>query len=193
MGEHLPSNRHNSGRKKKSTIRKIVEELLYGTAGIAAANHLGKEHRRGRTNSTSGVPPDQKPPKGSALGFLHPQGHFVPSALDYMVDHFVHGNKERNLAPEGAKPGFLHPGGHFVPMAMEGLVAEFAHTLIEPRHRRHRSTSRGRSPLNKPGAVRGSSASSESDYSDSDGSDYSSDDEEDYGRHGRTGHSRRAS
>lgn len=193
-GEQIPSQHHHHGRrKKKSQIRKIVEELLFGAAGLATANHVGKEHRRSRTNSTSGVPPDQKPPKGSALGFLHPQGHFVPSALDYMVDHFVHGNKERNLAPEGAKPGYLHPGGHFVPMAMEALVAEFAHTLIEHRHRRHRSHSRGRSPLGKSAGVRGSSSSSGSDYSDSDGSDYSSDSEEERGRHGRSGHSRRAS
>jgi hypothetical protein len=199
LGDHIPSQHHNRG-KKKSKIRKIVEELLYGTAGIAATNHLAKDHRRSRTNSSvgsgAGVPPDQKPPRGSALGFLHPQGHFVPSALDYMVDHFVHGKKERNLAPEGAKPGFLHPGGHFVPMAMDGLVAEFAHTLIE--HHRHGrgSHSRGGNPLGQtaPGTgARHPSSSSDSEYSDSDESDYSSDEGEEYGRHGRTGHSRRAS
>jgi hypothetical protein len=197
LGDHIPSH-HHSRSKKKSKIRKIVEELLYGTAGVAAANHLSKDHRRSRTNSAAGsgagVPPDQKPPRGSALGFLHPQGHFVPSALDYMVDHFVHGKKERNLAPEGAKPGYLHPGGHFVPMAMDALVAEFAHTLIGHHHHGRRSHSRGRSPLGQSASgagARHASSSSNSEYTDSSGSDYSSDEGEEYGRHGRTGHSRR--
>jgi hypothetical protein len=73
---------------------------------------------------------------------LHPQGHFVPSALDYMIEHFVRGNKERGLAPEGARTGYLHPGGHFVPMGMEGLIQEFKHTLVgEHGHRGRRRSS----------------------------------------------------
>jgi hypothetical protein len=58
-----------------------------------------------------------------------------------MIEHFMEGRRDRNLAPEGARPGFLHPQGHFVPLAMSALIAEFAHTL-EGRYRRHGSGSR---------------------------------------------------
>jgi hypothetical protein len=184
-GDFLPPNldHHRSRKNKKSRIRKIVEELLAGGAGVAAAHFEEKKHRRGRSNSD--LPPNapnvEHAPRGSAPGYLHPKGHFVPGAIDDLANHFLH--KKGNMAPEGAQPGFLHSAGHFVPLAIEGLVAEFAHTL----HSGHR---RGRGRSHTPTtqghhATRGSSStsSSGSDYSDSD-SDSASEYE---GGHHRTG------
>ena len=173
-GDHFPHRRRKE-RKKKSRVRKILEDLLAGTALAALAEKVDQHHeharridKEGRTENRSdnpstndpnlaADPATRYPPKGSALGFLHPKGHFVPSALDYMIEHFIRGNKARNLAPEGARPGYLHPGGHFVPMGMEGLIQEFKHTLLagHERHGRHRG-------------------SSSSEYSDSEYSDESS-------------------
>ena len=167
MGDYLSPRR--SKKKKKSKVRRILEELLAGTATtVAAENILNKKNQKRKNDPVATT--SQRPPKGSALGFLHPKGHFVPSALDYMIEHFIHGKKERNLAPEGARTGYLHPGGHFVPMSMEELIEEFKYTLLGHHKRRHsphgRSTARSRD-----GHV---SSSSESEYSDSDDSDTSS-------------------
>lgn len=148
-GDHLPPRRDRKKKKKRSKIKKLLEEALYGGAGAAAG---AATHRLGRDNFHSSP---EAPPKGSALGFLHPNGHFVPSALDYMIEHFIHGKRERNLAPEGSKPGFLHPGGHFVPTPMENLIEHFKHTLGHERGSRQRR--------------------SETDSDDTDDSDVSSD------------------
>jgi hypothetical protein len=79
--------------------------------------------------------------------------------LDHMIEHFMQGKKDRNLAPESARTGYLHPGGHFVPLGIAALIPEFKHTL-DRRYRRHSSRSRSRSL-----------SGSESDYgSDSEGS-----------------------
>lgn len=169
---------HRGRKKKKSKVRKILEDLLAGTAAAKLAEHERDKHHRRHDNNNPAEPPSQTPPRGSALGFLHPQGHFVPSALDYMIAHFIHGNKDRNLAPEGARTGYLHPGGHFVPMSMERLIEEFKHTLVDrPGHhsRRHRS------PHDHAAHSRDVSSSSGSEYTDSDDSDTSSETEE----HGR--------
>lgn len=160
-GDHFPHRRRRE-RKKKSRLRRILEDLLAGTAlaGVAGkieehhqhAHRMDRERRsENRSDTTQPNEPNvatdpttnQRPPKGSALGFLHTQGHFVPSALDYMIEHFVRGNKERQLAPDGARTGYLHPSGHFVPMGMEGLIQEFKYTLLgEHGHRgRHRGSS----------------------------------------------------
>ena len=184
-GDHLPHHDRRD-RKKKSRTRRILEELLAGTTLAYLTEKIEHRHDHARRNDnerrsenrnetvSGGAPNDpnvatnaatQPPPKGAALGFLHPQGHFVPSALDYMIEHFVRGNKDRGLAPEGARTGYLHPGGHFVPMGMEGLIQEFKHTLLGEHERR--------------GRHRGSSSS---DRSDSEYSDYSSGTE---GRHRR--------
>lgn len=184
-GDVLPPHHHyhRHGRKsKKSRIRKIIEEILAGGAGIAASHHVEKKHRRSRANSETppNAPNVERPPRGSAPGFLHPKGHFVPGAIDDLADHFLH--KKRNIAPEGSQPGYLHSGGHFVPMAIEALVAEFAHTLLEA-HRRHRG--RSHTPLgHRHHETRSSndSSSSGSDCSGSD-SDTSSGSDEDHGRH----------
>lgn len=180
---------HQPGRKKKkSRIRKIVEELLAGSVGLAAAHHEEKKHRRSRANSETppNAPNVEHPPRGSAPGFLHPKGHFVPGAIDDLADHFLH--RKGDLAPEGSKPGYLHPGGHFVPIAIEALVAEFAHTLVKER-RRHRG--RSHTPTgHRRHETRSAPSSSESDYSESD-SDTSSESDEDYSRRRGSGGSRR--
>ena len=192
-GDVLPPHQqhHRHGRKhKKSRIRKIVEEILAGGAGVAAAHYEEKKHRRSRANSetTPNAPNVEHPPKGSAPGFLHPKGHFVPGAIDDLADHFLH--KKGNIAPEGSQPGYLHSGGHFVSMAIEALVAEFAHTILKE-HRRHRG--RSHTPTGqRHHETRSSndSSSSGSDYSDSD-SDTSSASDEDHGHHRHSGNARR--
>lgn len=162
-GDYLSPRRNK--KKKKSKVRRLLEELLAGTAATTAAENIHKKNNQKRKNDPE-APTAQRPPKGSALGFLHPKGHFVPSALDYMIEHFIHGNKERDLAPEGARTGYLHPGGHFVPMSMEELIEEFKYTLLSHHKRRHsRSTARSRD---------GHVSSSDSEYTDSDDSDTSS-------------------
>ena len=163
MGDYLSPHRSKK-KRRKSKVRRMLEALLAGTAATTAAEHSQK----GENNPAA--PSASRPPKGSALGFLHPQGHFVPSALDYMIEHFIRGNKERNLAPEGARTGYLHPSGYFVPMSMEGLIEEFQYTLLDRRgrdKRRHsphnRSTAR-----NRDGHVASSSDSEDTDSDDSD-------------------------
>ncbi len=167
-GDILPPHHHRHRHKKrKSRIRKIVEELLAGGAGIAAAHHEEKKHRRGHATGESppNAPNVERPPRGSAPGFLHPKGHFVPAAIDDLANHFKH--KKGDLAPEGSQPGYLHSGGHFVPLAIDALVAAFAHTLLKDhRHRRGRShtpTRHGHHGSRSPS----STSSSGSDYSDS--------------------------
>ena len=176
-GDHLPHHRRRE-KKKKSRLRRTLEELLDGTALAFLAEKVEEHHQQSRrtdkerhseNRSPAGQPNDpavandpatnQRPPKGSALGFLHPQGHFVPSALDYMIEHFVRGNKERQLAPEGARTGFLHPGGHFVPMGMEGLIQEFKHTLVGEHG--HRGRRRGSSPEDSDTEYSGDSSGTE--------------------------------
>jgi hypothetical protein len=181
--DHVP---HHHRKKKKSKLRRIIEEALGAGAAGTAYHEYEKHHNNQRHGSVSPVNgnqqapngnqaapngPSQHPPRGSALGFLHPKGHFVPSPLDYMIEHFMQGKRERNLAPEGSRPGYLHPGGHFVPLAMAGLIPEFAHTL-DRRYRRRSGGSRG---------SRSRSGSSSS------GSDYETDSESSYSepRHGR--------
>ena len=170
--DHFP-HRHRREKKKKSKTRQILEDLLAGTALAALAEKVDQHHEHARRmdrerreenrNEKAGTPNDpnvapdvaaQRPPKGSALGFLHPQGHFVPAHLEAMIQHFVRGNKEQGLAPEGARSGYLHTGGHFVPMGMEGLIQEFKHTLVGDHE--HRGRHRGS----------GSSEYSDSEYSD---------------------------
>lgn len=183
QGDILPPrhNHHHSRKKGKSRIRKIVEELLAGGGGLAAALHEEKRHRRGRANSESlpSAPNVEHPPRGSAPGFLHPKGHFVPGAIDDLANHFKH--KKGDMAPEGSQPGYLHSGGHFVPLAIDALVAEFAHTLLTEHQRR-----RGRSQTPTRHGHHGtrsdsSTSSSESDYSESE-SDTTSEREGEYGR-----------
>jgi len=181
-GDILPPHRHRPSRKKgKSRIRKIVEELLASGAGLAAIHHEEKKHRRSRANSESppNAPNVEHPPRGSAPGYLHPKGHFVPGAIDDLANHFKH--NKGDMAPEGSQPGFLHSGGHFVPLAIDALVAEFAHTLLqEHRRRRARSQTPPRHGHHGPRSA-SSTSSSESDYSESD-SDTGSEGEEEHGR-----------
>jgi hypothetical protein len=149
---------HYGPRRRRSShrIRDILRDLLAGTALAAIAEHHHKKHHRDRSPDTVNPeqPPPQHAPHGSALGFLHPKGHFQPASLEAMIEHFVHEKKDRGIAPEGARPGYLHTGGHFIPMGMEHLVEEFKHTLL---HGPRGHDRRGR---------RGRGSSSESDYSD---------------------------
>ena len=170
-GDYL-SPRSSKKKTSKSKVHKKLEKLLAGAPATAIAGHSHNKHSQKRENDPA-VPRAQRPPKGSALGFLHPQGHFVPSALDYMIQHFIHGNKERNLAPEGAKTGYLHPGGYFVQMSMEGLIEEFKYTLLDRRrHRKRRHSPHARSTARSVDSH--VSSSDDSEYSDSDDSDTSS-------------------
>lgn len=169
--------RHLSSRKRKNKVRKILEELLVGGAAPGIAKHERRRHQRRESNSND-PPPIQRPPRGSALGFLHPDGHFVPSALDHMIDHFING-KNRNLAPEGAKTGYLHTGGHFISMGMSGLIKEFKYTLLD-RHqrdsRRRRSSHGHTAPRSRDIGVSSSSSSEDTDSDDSDSTSSGSDD-----------------
>ena len=166
------SHRDKKKKKKKSKVRRLLKQLLAGTAAATAGGHSHNKQNEGRETDPP-APPAERPPKGSALGFLHTQGHFVPSALDYMIEHFIHGNKERNLAPEGAKTGYLHPSGHFVPMNMERLIEEFKYTLLDRRrsHKRRHSPHNRSAPRSRDGHV---SSSTDSESTDSDDSDTSS-------------------
>jgi len=191
---HFPGGHHHRRRKRKSKLRKILEELLEGSVGIAAANYLHNRHDR-----QQGDNPVASAPRGSALGFLHPQGHFVPRPLEDMIDHFVHGRRDRDVAPEGSKPGYLHPGGHFVPMPIEHLIDEFKWTLLHNRGgsgRRHHHQRHGPAEAGAAGATAGtalgrrnrqasSSSSGTEYYTDTGESGGSSGSEADYGRHGR--------
>ena len=154
--------RHHRRRRDNHRIRDILAELLAGTALAALAEHHHKKNHREVTPENTvnpQQPPPPHPPHGSALGFLHPKGHFQPASLEDMIQHFVHGNKDRGIAPEGARPGYLHTGGHFIPAGMEHLIEEFKHTLLHGPgaiHQRGRRPRRGRSVSSYSG--------SESDY-----------------------------
>lgn len=173
--DHLPGHYHHR-RKKKSRLRKMLEELLVGTTGAAASDYLARRRRERRSQSeASGTTRPETPPKGSALGYLHPEGHFVPAALDAMINHFLHRKTDKKLAPEGSKPGYLHTRGNFVPMSMEWLIDEFKHTLLWPGEgRRHHRRSR-----------EGDRSSASSDSDDSDDSDQSTESEDEHSRHGK--------
>jgi hypothetical protein len=157
-GRHRHHHRRNSHR-----IRDILAELLGGTALAALAEHHHRSHKHRDVTPENTIDPQQPPPlhapHGSALGFLHPKGHFQPACLEDMVQHFVHGNKEKGIAPEGARPGYLHTGGHFIPAGMEHLIEEFKHTLL---HGPGASRQRGRQP--RKGRTASSDSGSESEY-----------------------------
>jgi len=149
--EHLRHHSHH--RDEHHRIRDILRDLLAGTALAAIAeHHHRKKHRDASPDKTVNPqqPPSQQPlpvpphvPHGSALGFLHPKGHFVPASLENMIEHFIQGHKEKGIAPDGARPGYLHTGGHFIPAGMEHLIQEFKHTLLYgPGSRHHRTGKR---------------------------------------------------
>jgi len=207
QGDHH-HHHHGHRRKRKSKLRKILEELLAGSGGIAVANYLENRHHKRDSELQPGAPPNANvshAPKGSALGFLHPQGHFVPRSLEEMIDHFVHGRREKDVAPEGAKPGYLHPGGHFIPTPIEHLIDDFKWTLLDHhgnrrRHHNHDAplaagaagaaggTALGRRNRSRDRSRSGSSSGSEyyTDASDaSDSTTASSSSVSDHRRHGR--------
>jgi hypothetical protein len=188
-GGHILGDEQHHGRrpKRKSKLRKILEELLEGSAGITAASYLHHRHDQEEHPSQSQSRPPPAP-QGSALGFLHPEGHFVPRSLEDMIDHFVHGKKEKDIAPDGSKPGYLHPGSHFVPAPIEHLIDQFKWTLLD----RHGSHGRRRKSRHGGTSGRRNISGSESDseyYSDAtDGTTASSSTDSGHRRHGRHRH-----
>lgn len=166
MGDFIPP-RRSKKKRKKHNVDRLLEELLAGTALAATVKHANKQRRRG--SATSADLPARQAPHGSALGFMHPKGHFVPGALDDMIDHFVHGKRDKDLAPEGAKTGYLHPKGYFVPMNMEGLVQEFKHTLLGLYHQKRHGMNRNAARSNHNGEDSRSSSDSDDSGTSVDG------------------------
>ena len=168
-----PSERHHRHSHHRDDehhkIRDILRDLLAGTALAAIGeHHHRKKHRDASPSKTvdpqqplSQQPPPPHAPHGSALGFLHPKGHFVPASLENMIEYFVHGNKEKGIAPDGARPGYLHTGGHFIPAGMEHLIEEFKHTLLYGPGARHNRGGKRRDRARSPSQYSGSESYSD--------------------------------